>query len=323
MSAYIVRRILQMGVMLFLLSFFCYAIMNLMPGDPLDIMISSDPNITSEDIARLKSLYGLDQPVYVRYWNWVKTIASGDLGYSRTYKVPTSQILLPRLVNTFALASSALILSLLIAVPIGIFAALKKGTKFDYYTNLLAFAGISIPSFWLGIVLIIVFSVMLQWFPAGGTETVGMGEMSTGDFILDRMRYMFLPMVSLMVLQIGSFVRFTRSAMMEVMNQDYIRTARAKGLAKVKIIFIHAFKNALIPLITIVSISFSFVFSGAIITETIFAYQGVGKLVYDSIMGNDYNVAMVSFIISIGMVLTMNLIADILYAFADPRISYK
>lgn len=293
-----------------------------MPGDPVDIMISSNPKITSEDIVRLRKLYGLDQPIHVRYFNWLKDVAQGDLGYSRTYKIPVTELIGPRLINTFMLSMASLLFALLIALPVGVFAALKKGSKFDYYSNLLAFSGISIPSFWLAIVLIILFSVWLPLFPAGGTETIG--ENLTGwAYVFDRLKYLILPMLSLSYLQIGSFVRYTRSSMVEVMQHDYIRTAKAKGLRRARIIFLHAFKNALIPLITVLAISFSTIFSGAIITETVFAYQGIGKLVYDSIIANDFNVAMVSFIISIAMVLMMNLLADILYSVVDPRISYR
>jgi peptide/nickel transport system permease protein len=322
MTNFIIRRFLQNIIVIFLLSFFCYAILNLMPGDPLDIMISSNPKITSADIARLKALYGVDRPIYEKYYNWLRSLLSGDLGYSRTYKVPVSQLIAPRLLNTFVLSLSALSLAILIAIPLGILAALKKGTKIDYLINMFAFAGISVPSFWLGIILIIVFAVYLKWFPAGGTSSVEHVQHGL-YFLLDRLKYLILPMLSLMAQQMGVFARYARSTMLEVIEEDYIRTARAKGLRYPKIIYVHAFKNALISLITVFSISFSYIFSGAIITETIFAYQGVGRLVYDSIIGNDFNVAMVSFSITIAMVLVFNLIADILYAVVDPRISYK
>jgi len=323
MQSFILRRFVQMTVVILLLSFVCFCLMGLMPGDPVDIMISSNPKITSADVERLKTLYGLDQPIYVRYGNWLKDTLSGNLGHSRTYKIPTIDLIGPRLWNTFLLSMGSFFLAAFIAIPIGIYSAVKKGSKFDYVSNLLAFAGISIPSFWLGITLIIIFSVWLKWLPAGGTETISDSSITGFSYFLDRLKYLILPTLSLTALQMGSFVRYTRSAMMEVLGQDYIRTAKAKGILKFKIIFIHAFKNALIPLITVLSISFSTIFSGAIITETIFAYQGIGKLVYDSIIANDFNVAMISFMISIGMVLFMNLVADIMYSFADPRISYK
>ena len=173
MRSYIFRRLIQTIIMVFLLSMFSFYLMALMPGDPVDIMATSNPNLTTDDIRRLKALYGLDKPIIVRYWNWLNTVLSGDLGYSRTYRVPVGDILGHRLVNTFFLSFSALLLALIIAIPIGILSALKKGSAFDYGVNLLSFAGISVPSFFLGIILIIVFSLWLNWLPAGGTETVG------------------------------------------------------------------------------------------------------------------------------------------------------
>ncbi len=322
MGSYILRRLLQTVLVIGIISYVCFYLMTLMPGDPVELMIQSNPRITSEDIARLRDLYGLDQPAYQRYFTWAKTIASGDLGYSRTYRVPVDELMGPRLKNTFVLSLLALAVSLLVALPLGIFSALNPGSKVDYIVNFFSFGGISIPSFWLGLMLIIIFAVHFPILPAGGTETIGVDYVSTWDFIKDRGLYLILPVTSLSVQQIGGFVRYIRSSMMEAMRNDFIRTAHAKGLTRAIVIWKHGFRNALIPLITIFALSFSGLFSGAILTETVFAYQGVGKLVYDSIMSNDYNVAMISFIISVSMVLIMNLLADILYGFADPRIAY-
>ncbi len=322
MLTYITRRLIQTLVVIAILSYVCFYIMTLMPGDPVEMMIASNPRITSADVARLRELYGLDQPSYVRYMNWVETVSKGDLGYSRTYKVPVTEIMGPRLWNTFVLSFWALLISIVISVPLGVYTALKPGGKLDYSLNLLSFAGISIPSFWLGILLIIIFAVTLGWFPASGTETIGFQPANFWEAMKDRAWYLFLPTISLSIQQIGRFVRFARSSMLEAMRNDYIRTAKAKGLTRNIIVWQHAFRNALIPLITVLALSLSTLFSGAILTETVFSYQGVGKLVYDSIMSNDFNVAMVSFIISVSMVLIMNLVADILYGFADPRIAY-
>ncbi len=323
MSTYILRRMIQTVLVIVILSYVCFYLMTLMPGDPVELMIQSNPKITSEDVARLRELYGLDQPAYKRYGTWVGTILSGDLGYSRTYRVPVEELMGPRLKNTFILSLLSLLLSLAIALPLGIYSALNPGGKLDSVVNFFAFSGISIPSFWLALMLIIVFSVQLGVLPAGGTETVGIDPGNFFNFIKDRGIYLILPILSLSVQQIGSFVRYARSSMMETLRNDYIRTARAKGLDSHTVIWRHAFRNALIPLITILALSFSGLFSGALLTETVFAYQGVGKLVYDSIIANDYNVAMISFIISVSMVLLMNLLADILYGFADPRITYS
>lgn len=323
MTNYILRRLLQTAVVIVLISFVCFYLMSLMPGDPVDIMVSSNPKITAEDVIRLKKLYGLDQPVTTRYANWVGNILHGDLGYSRTYRVPVEEIMGPRLLNTFWLSLASLTLSLLIALPLGIYSALKPGSKFDYFVNFFSFAGISIPSFWLALVLIIVFAVKFPLLPAGGTMTITDENLSFWAQFTDRIQYLILPVLSLSIQQIGRFSRFARSTMVEVMRNDFIRTAKAKGLDRQAVIWKHGFRNALIPLITILALSFSSLFSGAILTETVFAYQGVGKLVYDSIVGNDYNVAMISFVISVSMVLIANFIADILYGVADPRITYK
>ena len=313
---------MQTVVVILLLSYFCFYIMTLMPGDPVELMIQSNPKITSEDVARLRTLYGLDQPAYKRYMNWAGNIVQGDLGYSRTYRIPVSELLGSKLMNTFILSMASLSLALLISVPLGIISALRGGSRLDYFINFFAFAGISVPSFWLGIMLIMGFSVFFKLLPAGGTFTIGT-DLTGFAFLFDRLKYLILPTLSLTYIQIGTFVRFTRSAMLEAMRNDYIRTAKAKGLSRQAVIWKHGFRNALLPLITIATLSLSSVFSGAVITETVFGYQGVGKLVYDSIIGNDFNVAMVSFIISVTMVLLMNLLADILYGFADPRISLK
>ncbi len=323
MTTFILRRLLQTLLVIIILSYVCFGLMTLMPGDPVEMMISANPKITQEDVTRLRDFYGLDQPVYKRYLNWVSDIASGDLGYSRTYRIPVTEMMGPSLSATFVLSMISLVFSLLLAVPLGIICALKPNSKLDYAINLFNFAGISLPSFWLGIVLIIIFSVKLGWLPAGGYQTTGMTYSSWFAEMLDKSKYLILPVISLSIQSIGRFSRFVRSSMLEAMRNDFIRTARAKGMSAQVVIWRHGFRNALIPLVTIIAISFSSIFSGALITETLFAYPGVGRLIYSSIMGNDFNVAMISFVISVSMVLFMNLVADILYGVVDPRISYK
>ncbi len=323
MTTFILRRLLQTVIVIIILSYVCFGLMTLMPGDPVEMMISANPKITQEDVTRLRDFYGLDQPVYKRYLNWVSDISSGDLGYSRTYRIPVTEMMGPSLSATFVLSVISLVFSLLIAVPLGIICALRPNSKVDYAINLFNFAGISLPSFWLGIVLIIIFAVNLGWLPAGGYQTTGMAYDSWFAEMLDKGKYLILPVVSLSVQSIGRFSRFVRSSMLEAMRNDFIRTARAKGMTNQVVIWRHGFRNALIPLVTIIAISFSSIFSGALITETLFAYPGVGRLIYSSIMGNDFNVAMVSFVISVSMVLLMNLVADILYGVVDPRISYN
>lgn len=323
MINFILRRIVQTLVVIVILSYVCFGLMSLMPGDPVEMMISANPKITAADVTRLRSFYGLDQPIYKRYFNWVSDIAQGELGYSRTYRIPVTEMMGPALTYTFILSAASLTFSLLVAIPLGIMCALKPNSKLDYTVNLFSFAGISVPSFWLGIVLIIIFAVNLKWLPAGGFQTTGMEYDTYWDEFVDHLKFLILPVLSLSIQSIGRFSRFTRSSMLEAMRNDFIRTAKAKGLTRSVVVWRHGFRNALIPLITIVALSLSSVFSGALITETLFAYPGVGRLIYSSIMGNDYNVAMVSFVISVSMVLLMNLVADLLYGVVDPRVSYK
>ena len=324
MTAYIMRRLFQTVVLTLALSFVAFALMGLMPGDPLDIACQANPHCTPENLEQMKKNLGLDQPIHIRYSKWLAALVHGDLGYSRTYRLPVAEILGPRLVNTFYMSGLSLLLSIAIAIPLGVFTSLRQNTKFDYTLNMLAFAGISVPSFWLALMLIIIFAVKLQWLPASGTETVGLDTALSGwEVVLDRIKYLILPVTALSLLTVASWVRFTRAKMLETLRHDYIRTARAKGLPERQVIVRHGLRNALIPVVTIIALDFSGLFSGAVITETVFAYQGAGKLIFDAIFANDYNLAMCSFIITALAVMLMNLAADILYAYLDPRITYS
>lgn len=323
MTTYILRRLFQAVVVLMLLSFLVYGLMGLMPGDPLDIACAANPHCTPENLEQMKKVLGLDRPVHERYLDWLGHFITGDLGYSRTYKKPVTEILLPRLGNTMILGLCALIVSFLIAIPTGVFASLKANSKFDYSVNFLAFLGISAPVFWLGLMLIIVFSVWLAWFPASGVETIGVSGWGWLHIVWDRIQYLVLPVAALSALTIASWVRYMRSSMLETMRLDFIRTARSKGLPEKDVVLKHGVRVAILPVLTVVALSVPLMFSGALITETVFAYQGIGKLLYDSIMGNDFNVAMCSFVIDCLAVLIMNLFADVAHAYLDPRIQLK
>ncbi|MCZ6607995.1 MAG: ABC transporter permease [Alphaproteobacteria bacterium] len=299
------------------MSFAIYALIGLMPGDPIDLMISADPKMTPEDAARLRALYGVDKPVVERYANWLWAALGGDLGYSRLYAAPVLDVLLPALGNTLILLGLTLVLSLAIGLPAGVVAALRPYSRTDYAINLFAFAGISVPAFWLGLLLIIVFAVILGVLPAGGTETVG------GAGFWDQAKYLVLPVANLTLASVGGHTRYMRAAMMETLRQDYIRTARAKGAGRARVVLGHALRNAMIPVVTIIALQFGYLFSGALITETIFAYPGMGKLIFDSIMGNDFNLALVALLFATLVTLVGNLLADVAYAWLDPRITYR
>jgi peptide/nickel transport system permease protein len=317
MHRYVLGRMIESLLVLILMSFIIYGLMGLMPGDPIDIMVQADPNLTPADAARLKALYGLDKPIYERYFNWLSAALQGDLGYSRVHNQPVLEVLVPRLLNTLVLMGLSFALSLAIALPIGIYSALRPYTARDYVINFAALAGISVPIFWFALMLIYLFSVRWGILPAGGMHTIGVEALS------DRAKYLVLPVLTLSLANIAGYTRFVRASMMETLRQDYIRTARAKGVPERRVVFKHALRNALVPVVTIVALSFGNLFSGALITETLFSYLGMGKLTYEAILGNDYNLALVCLLFATLVTLLSNLLADVGYAWLDPRIAYR
>ena len=317
MLRFVAVRLLQALIVLLVMSFLIYGLIGLMPGDPIDLMINANPNLSPSDAARLRALYGLDLPIWTRYLNWLAAALQGDLGYSRLISQPVLEVLKPRLLNTLLLLSISLVLALAIAIPLGVHAARKPNSVTDTAVNLLCFAGISVPPFWLALLFIILFSVTLGILPAGGMAPVG------GDGgLAERLPYLVMPVATLTLVSIGGYTRFVRAAVLEQLRQDYIRTARAKGVSERGVVWRHALRNAMIPVVTIVALGFGNLFSGALVTETMFAYLGMGKLIYDSILGNDYNIALVGLLLATLMTLAGNLLADLGYAALDPRISF-
>ena len=314
MTRHLVHRLAETLVVLAAMSLVFYALIALMPGDPIDIMVQADPKLTPADAARLKALYGLDRPILVRYGNWLQAALGGDLGYSRIHARPVLEIMLPRLANTFVLMGLSLVLALGLALGLGIYAALRQHAAVDNLINLSCFAGISVPPFWLALMLIIVFAVILGWLPASGMFTIGDGGLG------DRLRHLVLPVATLTLASVGAYIRFLRAAVIETMRHDFIRTARAKGAGEARVVLGHALRNALIPLVTIVGLSFGGLFSGALITEIMFAWPGMGKMIYDAIMGNDFNLALAGLLFATLMTLIGNLLADLGVTWLDPRI---
>jgi len=317
MTRFVSIRLLQMIVVIAIMSFVVYALIGLMPGDPIDLMISSNPRLSPADAVRLKALYGLDKPLIERYFAWARAALSGDFGYSRLYLQPVLNVLVPRLANTAVLMGASLFCAYALALPLGMIAARRPGSAIDGAVNLVCFAGISVPSFWLALMLILVFAATLGWFPAGGVATIGDGSLP------DRLHHLVLPVATLTLVSMGSHLRYIRASMIETLRQDYIRTARAKGAGEFRVLAGHALRNAFIPVVTVLALSFGNLFSGALITETMFAYPGMGKLIYDSILGNDFNLALAGLLLATVMVLVSNLAADIAYAAIDPRIALQ
>ncbi|MGQ0677451.1 MAG: ABC transporter permease [Rhodospirillales bacterium] len=317
MTRFLVERAGQSLAVLLVMSFVIYGLIGLMPGDPVDLMISADPRMTPAYAARLKALYGLDRPLIGRYWTWLQAALSGEFGYSRLFAKPALQALWPAAASTALLVGTSFALALAIALPAGVWIARRPGGRADRWVNLFCFAGISLPPFWLAILLILLFAVTLGWLPAGGVPTgakAGLG---------DHLRHMALPVATLVLLQVGGYLRFMRAAMIETLRQDYIRTAEAKGLKPRRVLLRHALPNALIPVVTVVALGFGGLFSGALITETMFAWPGMGKLIFDSIMGHDVNLALAALLFATLLTLLGNLMADLAYAWLDPRIVYS
>ena len=317
MSAFLIRRLMQSLAVIAIMSFLVYALIGLMPGDPVDIMIASDPKLTPADAARLRALHGLDLPIGERYWNWLSAALGGDLGFSRSHSRPVLEVMGPHLARTLLLMGISFLLSAAIAIPLGVWAAARPYSLHDYAINLFSFAGRSAPPFWLALILIFVFAVWLGWLPAGGLETIGKGG------FWDRLHYLVLPVLSLTLLNVAGFTRFVRAETMAVMRQDFIRTARAKGVSERGVLTGHALRNAMIPIVTIIALDFGALFSGALITETVFAYPGMGKMIYDSILANDFNLALVGLLFATFVTLAANIGADVTYAVLDPRIALQ
>lgn len=317
MTRFLSTRLVDSLAVLALMSFIIYGLIGLMPGDPIDVMIASNPKLTAADAKVLREVYGLDRPIIDRYLEWLSASLHGDFGYSRNFRRPVFEILGPRLVNTVVLLGTSSILAILIAIPLGMWAAMRAHGWVDEAINLLCFAGVSVPPFWLALVLILMFAVTLGWLPAGG-----MGPVDGGGLVT-HLRYMVLPVTALTTASLAYYTRFMRASMMDALRQDYIRTARAKGADPRRVVIGHALRNAMLPVVTVIALDFGALFSGALVIETMFAYLGMGKMIYDAIIGNDFNLALVGLLFATLVVLAGNLLADVGYVALDPRVSFR
>ena len=320
MGRYLASRAVEIVITLVIMSIVVYLLIGLMPGDPIDMMISGNPKMTSEDAKRLRALYGVDKPLIERYLAWAQQALSGNFGYSRSLNRPVLAVLGPRLLNTLELAGSAFVISTVIALPLGIWAASRPRSKADYLVNLFCFAGISAPTFWLALLLISLFAVKLGWLPAGGMAD----PRPATPFLTavgQNIRFALLPVMTLAVVQLGVYTRFMRGAMIETLRQDYVRTARAKGVSERRVLMGHAFANALAPVLVVLGLSFGGLFSGALITETMFAWPGMGNTIYQAVQTNDFNLALVGLLFVTFTTIVGNLLADLMLVAIDPRVS--
>jgi peptide/nickel transport system permease protein len=321
-TRFLLRRLLFLVPVLLLISVLSFALLISLPGDPLDMLALGDPSITQADIQRLKELYGLNDPFPVRYAKWMGQISQGNFGYSRTYKIPVTELVVPRIQNTLVMAALALGLSLVISIPLGVYSAVRPYSPGDYLATFFAFVGYAVPQFWLGLLMIIIFAVYLSWFPPGGMMSSDPPR-DLGGLLFDRAHHLVMPVFVLGLGMMASWTRYMRSSVLEVIRLDYIQTARAKGLAEGAVISRHAFRNALIPMVTLFANQVPVLLGGSIIVETVFSYPGMGKLLYDSVLGNDFAVAMAVLMALAAVVVLFNLLADMTYGVLDPRIRYE
>lgn len=319
MFKYAVKRMINTIPILLGISVIVFILINCQPGDPYSNMV--DPSVTQEVKEQMLRQIGYYDPLPVKYVKWVTRAVRGDFGYSITYKESVIEVIKSRVGNTALLGTASLFLSILIAIPIGMISSIKRYSIFDYVMTVLAFIGLSIPAFFFGMLLIKVFSVDLKVLPISGMITMGKNYIGI-NHIIDILNHMILPTIVLALINTASFMRYTRSSMINIIGQDYIRTAKAKGVSSSGIVLKHAFKNALIPIITIISLELPTLFSGALLTETIFVWPGIGRLNYEAVTNRDYSLIMGLVMIFAIVTLLSNLIADILYAAVDPRVKY-
>lgn len=323
MANYLIRRLLQAALTLFVISLILFALISSVPGGIMSAY-EENPDFTSADIERLRDKYGLNDPVPVRYFKWLGNTLKGDWGNSFVSKRPAIQEIQDRLPNTMVLMGAMLVITLLIAIPLGIISALKQYSIFDHVATTLAFAGQSLPVFWFGLMLIIVFHVTLKR-PDGTPLLPGSGMATLGApfSLTDRIEHLILPVTMLALVSAAGYMRYLRSSMLDVINEDYIRTARAKGLSERLVIYRHALRNALIPLVTLIGLDLPSLFGGALFTETIFAWPGIGRLYFTAALKTDYPVVMAVLVIYSALIILSNLLVDVVYAAIDPRIKYN
>jgi len=298
-----------------------FSVMHIAPGSPTDLQTEMNPRVSAEMKARLKAMYGLDKPLYQQYFIWLGKLATLDLGNSFSPdRRPVSDKILERLPITIVINVLSMILIIIVAIPIGVLSAVHQDSLFDKITGVFVFIGFAMPTFWLALLLMILFGIHLDWLPISGIRSLNYEDLSTWGAVIDVAKHLLLPVLLSAFGGLAGFSRYMRANMLEVIRQDYITTARAKGLSERVVIYKHALRNALLPVITILGLSVPGLIGGSVIFETIFAIPGMGQLFYMSAMSRDYPVIMG--ILFIGAILTLigNLIADVSYAVADPRI---
>lgn len=299
------------------ITFVIYTLINLAPGGPLSVLAASG-EMSLSDLEALKISMGLDKPIVIRYFIWLGDLLHGDFGISYRTSQEVSLMISQRIMPSLMLTGTGILAAMLVGVPLGIISAYKPNSVWDHISTFISFIGASVPNFFLSLLLIYVLAVKLKWFPTSGMQSSGM----SGN-LLDLLHHLALPAFVCGIQPIGNYIKQTRSSVLEVLNEEYIKTARSKGLTNVVIVLKHAFRNALIPIVTTISLSIPFLIGGAVVTEQIFAWPGIGSLMITAITSRDYPVIMGVAVLICGVVLVANLILDLIYAALDPRIKFK
>jgi len=320
MGRYIIRRLLQAIPLLLLLSVFMFLLIHALPGGPEQVIFN--PHLDPVGRAALRARFGLDQPLPIQYLKWLGNCLVGNFGFSFATSQPVSDVLAQRFPATLQLFSVALLLALVLAIFFGVISAVRQNSVLDYTVTTLSYFGLAMPAFLLGLFLQDIFAVQLHWLPVSGTTTLGYTFDPFNSF-LDRLVHLILPVLALSILFVAGWSRYMRSSMIDVTKQDYMRTARAKGVSPTDALVRHALRNAVIPLITVVAIDFGAIAGGATITEGIFAWPGMGTLFLNSLESRDFPVLLAILVLSGFFVVLFNLIADVLYGVMDPRIRYS
>jgi peptide/nickel transport system permease protein len=315
MLRYLIRRLAQTAVLLLVVSIVVFALITRAPGGPSILL---DRNLGPEEIARMRALLGLDRPLHIQYLRWAAQVARGNLGTSYQAGLPVLEIIGQMLPNTVVLSLAALALSLAVAIPAGVISAARPYSALDHGVTFLSFFGISVPTFWFGLMLIVVFSILLGWLPPGGMRTIG-----EPPSVLDAARHLVLPAVVLGTANMALFARYTRSSTMAVLRQDYVRTARSKGLGERAVLYRHALRNALLTIVTVVGLQLPRLVAGAAITETVFAWPGMGSLAVRAAFERDYPMIMGITLVISAVVAASSLAVDLVYVYIDPRIRYE
>ena len=323
MQTYAIRRILQTIPILLIISILLFFLVRSAPGGPLSAA-RRNPNVSIEQIENLKKQLGLDKPLPVQYVSWLGNMFKGDMGNSIKFRRPVADMIAERIPNTLFLVGISFLVTLLLAIPIGIISARKPYSTFDYVMTTITFIGQSIPVYWLGLALILIFYVLLKnpvtgdpFFPSGGMNTLG-----KEDDILDTLWHMVLPVIALSSSWIAWYSRFLRSSMLDVLHEDYIRTARAKGASEQVVHYKHALRNAILPLVTLIALDLPSLFAGALFVETIFSWPGMGRLFWDAARGRDYPILLGVVMITAVLIIFFNILADLAYGWLNPQVKY-